>query len=79
MVARWNLHAGIAYQEAKQAYAPFNRIVDADPETRATLARVAAATARAGYPVTIVANNKAEGSAPLTLIRLAQAIADQAP
>ncbi len=79
MVARWNLHAGIAYQEAKQAYAPFNRIVDADPETRATLARVAAATARAGYPVTIVANNKAEGSAPLTLIKLAQAIVDQAP
>lgn len=79
MVARWNLHAGFAYQEAKQAYAPFNRIVDADPETRATLARVAAATARAGYPVTIVANNKAEGSAPLTLIKLAQAIVDQAP
>ncbi len=79
MVARWNLHAGFAYQEAKQAYAPFNRIVDADPETRATLARVAAATARAGYPVTIVANNKAEGSAPLTLIKLAQAIVGQAP
>lgn len=78
MVARWNLHSGFAYQEAKQAYAPFNRIVDADPQTRATLARVAAATARAGYPVTIVANNKAEGSAPLTLFKLAQAIVDQA-
>ena len=77
LVARWNLHAGLAYQEAKQAYAPFNRIVDADPETRGALARVAAATARAGYPVTIVANNKAEGSAPLTLIKLAQAILDQ--
>ena len=74
LVARWNLHAGLAYGEAKASYEPFNRLIDEDPATRATLARVAAATARAGYPVYIVANNKAEGSAPLTLIKLAQAI-----
>jgi uncharacterized protein YecE (DUF72 family) len=74
LVVRWNLHAGFAYEEAKSTYAPFNRLVDEDPETRATLAKVAAATARAGYPVYIVANNKAEGSAPLTLQKLAAAI-----
>ena len=74
LVARWSLHAGHAYEEAKAGYAPFNRLVDEDPDTRATLARVAAATARAGYPATIIANNKAEGSAPLTLIKLAEAI-----
>jgi uncharacterized protein YecE (DUF72 family) len=74
LVVRWSLHAGFAYAEAKANYAPFNRLIDEDPETRATLAKVAAATARAGYPVTIIANNKAEGSAPLTLIKLAQAI-----
>lgn len=74
LVARWNLHAGLAYEEAKSGYAPFNRLVDEDPATRATLARVAAATARAGQKVYIVANNKAEGSAPLTLTRLAEAI-----
>jgi hypothetical protein len=74
LVVRWSLHAGFAYEEAKANYAPFNRLIDEDPETRATLAKVAAATARAGYPVTIIANNKAEGSAPLTLIKLAQAI-----
>lgn len=77
LVARWNLHAGFAYEAAKAHYAPFNRLVDEDPDTRATLAKVAAATARAGYPVTIIANNKAEGSAPLTLLKLAQAIVEQ--
>lgn len=74
LVVRWNLHAGFAYEEAKSQYAPFNRLVDEDLPTRTTLARVALATARAGQEVTIVANNKAEGSAPLTLLRLAQAI-----
>jgi uncharacterized protein YecE (DUF72 family) len=77
LVVRWNLHAGFGYEEAKAGYAPFNRLVDEDPATRATLARVAAATARAGHAVYIVANNKAEGSAPLTLIKLAQAIVAQ--
>ena len=76
LVARWNLHAGFKYDEAKTQYAPFNRLVDEDPASRATLAKVAAATALAGQPVYISANNKAEGSAPLTIYKLAQAIAD---
>ena len=76
LVARWNLHAGFKYEAAKAEYAPFNRLVDEDPASRATLAKVAAATALAGQPVYISANNKAEGSAPLTIYKLAQAIAD---
>ena len=75
LVARWNLHAGFKYEEAKAQYAPFNRLVDEDPASRATLAKLAAATALAGQPVYISANNKAEGSAPLTIYKLAQAIA----
>ena len=77
LVARWNLHAGFKYDEAKAQYAPFNRLVDEDPASRATLAKVAAATALAGQPVYISANNKAEGSAPLTIYKLAQAMADR--
>jgi len=77
LVVRWNLHAGFRYADAKAQYAPFNKLVDEDPETRATLARVIAATALAGYPVYLSANNKAEGSAPLTLIKLAEAIAGE--
>ena len=76
LVARWNLHAGFKYDEARAQYAPFNRLVDEDPVSRGTLAKVAAATALAGQPVYISANNKAEGSAPLTIYKLAQAIAE---
>lgn len=78
LVARWNLnsrHGPSGYSNAKALYAPFNRLVDPDLETRATLARVASATALAGHPVFITINNKAEGSAPLSVQALAQAIA----
>lgn len=75
LVARWSLHRGIGYEEARRRYAPFTRLVDEDPGTREPLARRAAAALDAGQPVYITANNKAEGSAPLTLARLAEAIA----
>ncbi|MDB5807383.1 MAG: hypothetical protein JWN73_4705 [Betaproteobacteria bacterium] len=77
LVVRWNLHSGFRYEEAKAQYAPFNKLVDEDPHTRGTLARVIAATAAAGYPVYLVANNKAEGSAPLTVVKLAAAIIEE--
>lgn len=75
-VARWNLRPGLGYEEAKSEYAPFDRLVDEDPATRAALARLAAEANRAGHPVFVTANNKAEGSAPLTILKLAAAIRD---
>jgi uncharacterized protein YecE (DUF72 family) len=74
LVARWNLHAGYAYEEAKARYAPFDRLVEEDPDTRAVLARLVSETLAAGHPAFVTANNKAEGSAPLTLVKLAEAI-----
>jgi uncharacterized protein YecE (DUF72 family) len=76
LVARWNLRAGLEYEAAKARYAPFDRLVDDDPATRDALARLAAGTVRAGHPVFVTANNKAEGSAPLSVLRLAAAIRD---
>jgi len=78
LVIRWNLHAGFAYEEAKSRYAPFDRLVDEDPATRAAIATLAREAAARDDPVWIIANNKAEGSAPLTLERLARAIVDPA-
>lgn len=49
-------------------------MVDPDPDTRAALAKVAAATAQASHPVYVTVSNKAEGSAPLTVQWLAQEI-----
>jgi len=74
LVVRWNLHRGFLYQAAKQRYEPFDKLVDEDPETRRTLARMAARAFKAGRKVWITANNKAEGSAPLSLVKLAEEI-----
>lgn len=75
LVVRWNLHRGFLYQAAKQRYEPFDRLVDEDIETRRILARMAADAFKAKRKVWITANNKAEGSAPLSLLKLAEEIA----
>lgn len=75
LVVRWSLRRGLGFMEARRRYAPFTRLVDEDIDTRMRLAHKAAATLDAGQPVFIIANNKAEGSSPLTLARLADAIA----
>jgi uncharacterized protein YecE (DUF72 family) len=74
LVARWSLHAGFQYEEAKAQYAPFDRLVDPDVPTRTTLADLAARAIGGGFDAIIIANNKAEGSAPLTIVELARAI-----
>ena len=74
LIVRWNLHAGHRYEEAKQAYFPFDRLVEEDLATRQPLARLAASAAAGGRDVFITINNKAEGSAPLSVARLAAAI-----
>jgi uncharacterized protein YecE (DUF72 family) len=74
LVARWNLHAGRGYAEAKADYFPFNRLMEEDVPSRAALARLAHAAAMADRDVFITINNKAEGSAPLSVQRLAEQI-----
>ncbi|WP_233831894.1 DUF72 domain-containing protein [Paraburkholderia sp. ZP32-5] len=76
LIVRWSLHGGFKYEQAKAKYEPFNRLVDEDPATRASLAELAARYALAGQPVVIAVNNKAEGSAPLSCVKLAREIAD---
>jgi uncharacterized protein YecE (DUF72 family) len=75
LIVRWSLHSGFRYEQAKTRYEPFDQIVDEDLDTRQALAELAAQYAIAGQPVVIAANNKAEGSAPLTCFELARAIA----
>ncbi len=77
MVCRWNLnrlHGAYGYEAAKGLYEPFNRLVDPDPETREALARVIVGTTRAGHNAFVTMNNKAEGSAPLSVLALAEEV-----
>lgn len=81
LVCRWNLHrkhGAWGYEEAKRLYGTFDRLVDPDPETRAVLAKVIAATVAAGHPAYVTLGNKAEGSAPLSVAALAQAVSGNA-
>ncbi len=71
-IVRWSLHAGFKYETAKAKYFPFNKIVDEDPESRESLVQECVRTLAAGFPVYVVINNKAEGSAPLSVEKLAQ-------
>jgi uncharacterized protein YecE (DUF72 family) len=74
LVIRWNLHAGKDYEGAKQEYFPFDRLVEEDLQTRDSLARLVRTQARSGRTVLVTINNKAEGSAPWSVRRLAEAI-----
>jgi len=74
VVVRWNLHAGRDYEGARADYFPFNRLVEEDAVSRRSLARLARAAAAADRDVYITVNNKAEGSAPLSVFGLAEAI-----
>lgn len=74
LVVRWNLHAGLLYDEAKNRYAPFDRLIDADIVTRGTLAHLVHVAIKSAQPAFVIANNKAEGSAPLSCIELAKAV-----
>lgn len=74
LILRWNLRAGYSYSDAKSRFTPFDRLVDEDVATRESIARLCLATLASGHECTVIANNKAEGSAPLTLIKLAEAL-----
>ncbi|MBI4880916.1 MAG: DUF72 domain-containing protein [Planctomycetes bacterium] len=75
LVVRWMVHRGHTYESAAEQYEPFDRLVEEDEETRRAIVNLAAAAARAGKPCYVIINNKAEGSAPLSVFRLARAIA----
>lgn len=71
LLVRWNLQRDRHYAEAKAEFAPFNRLCAPDPATRVAAAELAVAALARDRDVMILANNKAEGSAPLTLVALA--------
>ncbi len=73
-IARWSLHSGFKYEDAKSRYFPFNKLVDEDPDSRNALAEAIVAASRNGHASYVTINNKAEGSAPLSVAKLAAQI-----
>ncbi|HSE28831.1 MAG TPA: DUF72 domain-containing protein, partial [Gemmatimonadales bacterium] len=75
IVARALLRPGRYYTEAVDAFAPYDRIRDPNPELRADLARLIETAVAARIPAYLIVNNRAEGSAPLTITALARMVA----
>jgi uncharacterized protein YecE (DUF72 family) len=81
LVCRWNLspaHGPYGYEAAEKRYAPFDRILDPDPDTRNALARVITGTTGAGQNAFVTISNQAEGCAPLSALDLARAVVARA-
>ena len=74
VVVRWMLQRDRAYEAAREEFAPFNRLVDEDTTSRRQIA-AAIRAAPSHRPVFVIVNNKAEGSAPLSIFRLAEYLA----
>jgi len=71
---RWMLHSGFGYADALERYRPFDRLVDEDRGAREQIAALCRSAVGAGRPAFVIANNKAEGSAPLSVFRLAETL-----
>lgn len=72
IVARALLRPGRYYAEAVDAFAPYDRIQDRNPELRADLVRLIETAVKARIPAYVLVNNRAEGSAPLSIAAVAR-------
>jgi uncharacterized protein YecE (DUF72 family) len=77
LLARALLRPGRYYADAVDAFAPYDRIRDPNPELRTDLVRVVAAAEQLRIPAYILVNNRAEGSAPHTVIAVARLLEEK--
>jgi uncharacterized protein YecE (DUF72 family) len=72
LVARALLRPGRWYSDAVDAFAPYDRIRDPNPELRGDLVRLVETAEKLRIPAYLIVNNRAEGSGPLTIIAVAE-------
>lgn len=72
ILARALLRPGRTYNEAVDAFAPYDRIREPNPKLRRDLVRLVEAAVRTRIPAYLLVNNRTEGSAPLTIAAVAE-------
>lgn len=77
LVIRWLLRQNERFEDARARFAPFDRIVDADLETRGVIASLVAKAHAHGVSTFVLVDNKAEGCSPASIALLARAIVEQ--
>lgn len=75
LIVRWLLAPGERYEDARDRFHPFDRIGREDLPVRRDIARLVARAVSHAVPALVTINNKAEGCAPESAFRLAEAIA----
>lgn len=73
LIIRWLLHKGLSWDEAEKKYDPYDALVDEDADTRFAISGLIRSL---NVETFVIANNKAEGSSPLTLQKLAWELVD---
>jgi uncharacterized protein YecE (DUF72 family) len=74
---RWMLTRGLSYEQARTSFAPFDKMAAPDVVNRDRVAGLVEAYARQGQAALVIVNNKAEGSAPLSIFKLAERLLAQ--
>jgi uncharacterized protein YecE (DUF72 family) len=77
-MVRLLLKPGATYEEQREAFAPFDRIVAPFERMREEVTEILARAIARAIPAYVLVNNKAEGSAPLTIEALAERLIAQA-
>jgi uncharacterized protein YecE (DUF72 family) len=77
LLARALLRPGRLYADAVDAFAPYDRIRDPNPELRGDLVRLVEAAEQLRIPAYLLVNNRAEGSAPLTIAAVVQQLRER--
>ena len=75
-VVRLLLKPGTWYEDQRDRFRPFNRLVAPDEAMRGEVVELTARALTRGRKVYVLVNNKAEGSSPLTVEALAERLAD---
>jgi len=75
IITRLMLPPGQRYADLKEAYAPFDRLVEPQPRMRRDVVALVRAALERDIECYVIVNNKAEGSSPLTVEALARELA----
>jgi uncharacterized protein YecE (DUF72 family) len=75
VMVRLLLKPGATYEEQREAFAPFDRIQAPDDRMRGQVVDLVARAVARAVPAYVLVNNKAEGSAPLTIEAIAAQLA----